>query len=131
MTMQTAAYGRLGADAKPIQTKTGKPMTAATLAVDIGEEDAPLWLGVVAFGRQAELLARHKKGELLSVAGRIQRNRWTQNGEEREQLQVVADSVIGSRTVRPGGRKKDTKASNDWTGVAAETFEDDAMPEFA
>lgn len=123
--MQAAAYGRLGGDARPIKTKAGTSMTVASIAVDVGEE-APLWLGVVAFGKQAELLARHKKGELVSVSGRMQRNRWTQNGEEREQLQVVADSVIGSRTVRPGGRKR-----NDWTGVAAETFTDDPMPNFS
>ncbi len=40
-----------------------------------------MWLSVLAFGRQAEALAKHRKGELLSVAGNMQVSQWTgQNG---------------------------------------------------
>ena len=46
------------------------------------------------------------KGELVSVAGNMQISQWTdQNGEMRQGWQVIADSVISARTVRPGGRK--------------------------
>ncbi len=49
---------------------------------------------------------KHQKGELVSVAGNMQISQWTdQNGEMRQGWQVIADSVISARTVRPGGRK--------------------------
>ncbi|MDT5422681.1 Single-stranded DNA-binding protein [Escherichia coli] len=65
-----------------------------------------MWLSVLAFGRQADALAKHHKGELVSVAGNMQVSRWTgQNGETRQGWQVIADSVISARTARPGGKK--------------------------
>ncbi len=83
----------------------------ASVAVSIGEhDDSPLWVGIVAFGRVADDLLRHAKGDLISASGRVQRNSWTtQAGEKREQLQIVANSVISSRTVRPssGGRRQE------------------------
>ncbi|MED9322539.1 single-stranded DNA-binding protein, partial [Escherichia coli] len=53
------------------------------------------------FGKQAEALAKHHKGELISVSGEMQMTQWTdQNGDARQGLQVIADSVISARTVR-------------------------------
>ncbi len=84
-------------------------MAAASIAVAVGEHDAPpLWISILAFGRVAEDLLRLQKGDMVSASGRIQRSSWTaSDGEKREQLQIVADSLISSRTVRPpgGGRK--------------------------
>ena len=63
-------------------------------------------VSVLAFGRQADALAKHHKGELVSVAGNMQVSQWTgQNGETRRGWQVIADSVISARTARPGGKK--------------------------
>lgn len=110
--MQVAVYGRLGVDPRDIETRTGNQMATATMAVDMAnarDEDAPpMWLGLIAFGRQAEALLRQKKGDLVSVAGRAQVSRWTDRstGEEREQLQIVIDSLISARAVRPGGRTR-------------------------
>lgn len=76
-----------------------------------GDNVPPVWLGeqqlsVLAFGRQADALAKHHKGELVSVAGNMQVSQWTgQNGETRQGWQVIADSVISARTARPGGKK--------------------------
>lgn len=108
MSASMAAYGRLGADPRAVETRSGKPMTVATLAVDLGEADGPpLWLGIVAFGRLADELQRHHKGDLVSVSGRLQVRHWTDTaGTAREQLQVVADALVSARTVRPGGRKR-------------------------
>ncbi|EEW2536528.1 single-stranded DNA-binding protein [Escherichia coli] len=70
---------------------------------------ATMWLSVLAFGRQAEALARHQKGELVSVAGNMQVSQWTgQNGKTRQGWQVIADSVISTQTVRPGGSRRET-----------------------
>ena len=48
--------------------------------------------------RGAELL-RHAKGDPLSVTGRLQANTWTsREGEERRQLQIVADAIVRAAT---------------------------------
>jgi len=108
MSMQAAAYGRIGNDPRRIETRSGKAMATTSIAVNVGEnDDPPLWVGVVAFGAVADVLLRHAKGDLISVSGRVQRNAWTtSSGEKREQLQIVADSVVSSRTVRPSGGKR-------------------------
>jgi single-strand DNA-binding protein len=113
-----SAWGRLGNDPKAITTTTGKPMTVATLAVNLGgaEDAAPLWLGLVAFGGQAEILLRHTKGDCLSIAGRLQRRDWTdKSGVARQDLQLVVDHLVSARTVRPGGKRQTEKkdAGND------------------
>lgn len=72
-------------------------------AADNGE--ATFWLGVIAFGKQDDALAKHQKGDLVSVAGNMQVNQWTgQDGGTQQGYQVLADSVISARTVRPGGK---------------------------
>lgn len=43
---------------------------------------ATLWPGVLAFGKQADALAKHGKSDLVSMAGTIQINQWTgQDGD--------------------------------------------------
>ena len=83
-------------------------MATASLAAEVGgaEDGKPetVWLGVIAFGSAAEDLLRCRKGELCSVGGRLQMNRWTDDqGAERERLQVVAASLASAHTARPRG----------------------------
>ena len=111
-----AVYGRLGSDPREHETRKGGAMATASLAATLdcrvqGEpepEDGTLWLNVVAFGRVAEDLCRCSKGDPVSVSGRLQLSRYvTRDGEERESLACIADSVVSARTVRPrGGRRK-------------------------
>ena len=103
-----AAYGRLGQNPKSIPTQSGKTMASSSIAVSVGDlNSSPFWLAVLAFGQVGDTLLRHEKGDLISVSGRIQRNIWTtQTGEQKEQLQIVADSIVSSRSVRPGGGKR-------------------------
>ncbi|EIH9855441.1 single-stranded DNA-binding protein [Escherichia coli] len=119
MTAQISAYGRLVADPQLKTTSKGTQMAMASMAVPLpcnqaDDGTATMWLSVLAFGRQADALAKHHKGELVSVAGNMQVSvagnmqvsRWTgQNGETRQGWQVIADSVISARTARPGGKK--------------------------
>ena len=66
---------------------------------------ATFWLGVIAFGKQADALAKHHKGDLVSVAGNMQLNQWAgQDGGTQHGSQVIADSVLSARTVRPRGK---------------------------
>ena len=114
MSGQLAAYGRLVFDPRPHETTSGKPMTTGRLAVDVavregGETgEATLWLDLLAFGRVAEDLSRHTKGDLVSVAGplRLSRFKHRESGEDREHWQVVLDSLVSARSVRPGGGRR-------------------------
>ncbi|EOL4492239.1 single-stranded DNA-binding protein, partial [Escherichia coli] len=87
------------------------PMTLVRMAVSLPcsqaqDGQATLWLSVIAFGKQADFLAKHQKGDVASVSGTMQVSQWTgQNGETRQGWQVIADSVISARTARPGGKK--------------------------
>ena len=110
-----AVYGRLGTDPREHETRKGGAMATASLAVDVpdrsrdAEEGATetLWLRVTAFGRVAQDLAGHAKGDPVSVSGRLQFSRWTdRDGDEHEQWQIVADALVSARTVRPGGRRR-------------------------
>jgi single-stranded DNA-binding protein len=108
MTAQISAYGRLVADPQTRITGKGTNMAMARLALPCNAADngeATFWLGVIAFGKQADALAKHRKGDLVSVAGNMQLNQWTgQDGGTQQGYQVIAGSVLSARTVRPGGK---------------------------
>ncbi|HAX2310490.1 TPA: single-stranded DNA-binding protein [Escherichia coli] len=114
MTAQIAAYGRLVDDPQVKQTSKGTPMTLARMAVSLPcsqaqDGQATLWLSVIAFGKQADQLAGYEKGNVISVSGVMQVSQWTgQDGETRQGYQVIADSVISAKTVRPGGSRRKT-----------------------
>ena len=111
MSAQNSAYGRLVADPETRTTGKGTSMAMARLAVSLpcnaaADGQATFWLGVIAFGKQADALAKHQKGDLVSVVGNMQINQWTgQDGGTQQGYQVLADSVISARTARPGGRQ--------------------------
>ena len=117
MSAAIAAHGRLTADPREITTKTGTPMTVARLAVTVDcreggqNTEQTLWLGLTAFGKLAEQLARHRMGETLSVSGGVQIARYERRGKDgetaaTEELKVIADGLVSARTVRPGGGRK-------------------------
>lgn len=109
MTAQIAAYGRIAADIQTKTTNNGNNMAFTRMAVSLPcrtaeNGEAVMWLGVTAFGKQADALAKHTKGDLVSVSGQLQINQWTgQDGGTHSGYAMVADSVISARTVRPGG----------------------------
>ena len=120
-----AVYGRLGSDPREHTTRTGNAMTTASLAVDVpdrtqgAEEGATetLWLRVTAFGRQAQDLAWHAKGDPVSVCGRLQFSRWrTHDGETREQWAIVADALVSARTAPPRGDRRQSKGDGTGNG---------------
>ena len=82
MTAHITAYGRLAADPERRETRTGKTWGTARLAVtppkpygaDDDTDPPTLWLDVTVLGKRgADNLARHRKGDRLSVAGRLER----------------------------------------------------------
>ena len=113
MTMQISAHGRLGKAPREIPTKTGTTMCSASIAVSVplsrGDDTDTQWFDILAFGRTAEQLLRHQAGDMVNVFGSVQINRWQSNGETKQNLQIVAESLLSARTTRPGKRK----AAND------------------
>lgn len=111
MTAQISAYGRLVADVQNRTTSNGNQMAFTRMAVTLPCQkaengEATFWLAITAFGKQAEALAKHQKGDMVSLAGNMQVNQWTGNdGGTQTGYQVIADSVISARTARPGGKK--------------------------
>lgn len=104
MTAQMSVYGRLVADPQEKQTQSGKAITTGKMAVTLPAKNGErtLWLSLVAFGKQAELLAHHKKGDMISASGNMTANVWTDStGVERESYQIMLDALISPRTVRP------------------------------
>jgi single-stranded DNA-binding protein len=124
--MVVSAYGRIGQAPRSINTKSGKPMVVASIAVELTGRDgqaATQWLGVVAFGGVADKLAAHDKGEPIGVSGRVQQNTYTKSdGSSVTELQIVVDNIVSARTVRPGGRKRQP------SGDAPTENRDDAGP---
>lgn len=116
MTAHIAAHGRLVVDVQSKTISNGNSMAFTRLAVSLPCRDAEggeltFLLAVTAFGKQADYLLKHQKGDLISVSGNMQASQWKGNsGVMQTGYQMVADSVISAKTVRPGGRKKGTSA---------------------
>ncbi|HHH27320.1 MAG TPA: single-stranded DNA-binding protein [Polyangiaceae bacterium] len=111
MTARIACHGRLGADPVARVTSGGRPMATASLACDVARGDAgepdTEWFDLLAFGRQAEALLRHRQGDLLAVMGSLTRRRWTgEDGSERARWSVLCDAIVSARVVRPGGGRR-------------------------
>ena len=128
--IHASIYGRLGKDPQARTTANGKPMTLCSAAVDVtpnnAEEQETLWVSVMAFGKQAETLAIHQKGEMAAFTGRLTQSRWKDKatGEDRTGFTLVADSIVSTRTVRPSRKKPDQPQQSQ-----PETeFFDDPMP---
>lgn len=114
MTAHIAAHGRLVVDVQSKTISNGNSMAFTRLAValpcrDVDSGELTFWLAVTAFGKQADYLLKHQKGDLISVSGNMQASQWKgNNGVMQTGYQMVAESVISAKTVRPGGRKKST-----------------------
>jgi len=116
--MYVSALGRLGQDPRSIETKSGKPMCVASMAVDLLDkngESHTQWMNVVAFGKVADLLGRQRKGDLASLSGRCQANRWTNaDGQLQVGLSIIVDSVVSSRSVQRAGNSGQSQPNRDF-----------------
>ena len=113
--IRASLYGRLGGDPIERQTRNGKPMATVSLAVDVGRngaDDDTEWFGLVGFGKVAETLGRHRKGDLLSPMGQLARRRYTdRDGQAREAWSLTTEAIVSARTVRRGAGRKRTGKS--------------------
>ncbi len=127
--IRASIYGRLGADPVERETRSGKEMVTVSLAVSAGRPDADeetQWFNLIAFGRAAEALARHDKGDLIACMGPLYRNRYVaRDGQAREGWSLTVEAILSARTVRPGGGRKRSEAAKP---APAGTSVDDGAP---
>lgn len=111
--MLASIYGRLGKDPRNIDTAKS-PMCVSSVAVDLVDkngETTTQWFGLVAFGKVADILAKHSKGDLIAASGRVQSNSWTNKDDQTQtELQLIADSVISAKAARPSGRQRQSES---------------------
>ena len=107
--------GNLGKDPETRQTTTGKKVTSFSIAVnrrwhaeDGQPKEATDWFNVDAWGRLGEICQKYlSKGRLVFVEGRLQTNRYEQDGETRYFTRVVAgqmqilDHKVGEPELEP------------------------------
>lgn len=117
MTTTIQIYGRLGRAPEQRTTAVGKAMATGAMVVDLGRDgEMPEWFSLVAFGTIGEVLARHAKGEMVAVSGRLTKSAWAgKDGAERSGFLVLVDSLASARTVRPGKMK--VQSRDDYGGV--------------
>jgi single-strand DNA-binding protein len=96
-------YGRLGKAPEERTSKTGKPMVTASMVTDLGRDNEMFeWFGLIGFGAIGEVLARHAKGDMVAVGGRLSKSAWKgRDGTERTGFSVCVDAIASARTVRP------------------------------
>ena len=129
--IQASMYGRLGADPVERETKNGSEMATVSLAVNAGrgDDEETVWFSVATFGKQAETLLRHTKGDLIAVMGDLHKTHFKgRDGTDRESWSLMAQSLVSARTVRPGGgRKKKDQATTQKpvSDTAQHDFSDD------
>ena len=123
-----SVYGRLGGDPVKRLTKNSKAMTTATVAVDAarhGTDADTVWFGLLAFGRTAETLLHHAKGDLVAAMGALHRTRFTaRDGTEREGWSLNVDALVSARTVRTGGGRKRAKPAEPAPATDGAPFDD-------
>jgi single-strand DNA-binding protein len=113
--IRSAIYGRLGVDPVERRTRNGNAMVTASLAVGVnrpGDSDETEWFSVIAFGKAAEDLARHAKGDLIAAIGQLTRSRFTcRDGAERIGWSLAVEAIVSARIVRPGRRRHNAAGS--------------------
>ncbi len=132
--IQASIYGCLGADPIERETRNGKAMATASLAVNAGRPDAgeeTVWISLAAFGRTGEALLGHAKSDLLGAMGRLYRTRFTaRDGQEREGWSLTVDAIVSARTVRPSGGRKRAQHDVARASTAATTENPDSGEQF-
>lgn len=92
--------GNLGRDVEVRRTGNGTAVCDLSVAVSGREKqgdqwvDVTTWVLVTVWGRRAETCGQYlAKGSKVGVSGRLKLDEWTQDGQKRSRLKVVADEV--------------------------------------
>lgn len=107
--MLASIYGRFGKEPRNIETaKTA--MCVSSMAVELIDKNGDSttrWFGLVAFGKVADILVKHSKGDLIAAGGGVQANSWmSKDGQAKTEFQLVADSIVSARAAKPSTKRK-------------------------
>lgn len=107
--------GRLGNDPELKYTPNGTAQAQISLATsekwkdsDGNQKEKTEWHRIVAWRRQAEFVGEWlKKGQLVSIEGKLQTRSWEQDGQKKYMTEIIADNItmLGSRAEGGGGSK--------------------------
>lgn len=117
--------GRLGGDAEQRYTTSGTAVSSFSLAVDRqkkqGQKQAPIWLRVSLWGKQAEALTSFlTKGKQVAVQGELDVREYNDKaGEKRVSVEVQGRQI----TLLSGGEAKQNQAT-----AASTEAPDEDMP---
>ena len=110
---RVVVVGNLTRDPELRHTPGGTPVCSLRIAVNTRRKDASgqwadkaNYFSVSVFGQQAENCAQYlAKGRPVAIDGRLEWREWEQDGNKREAVEIVADSVqfLGSRGDGEGG----------------------------
>ena len=120
---QVMIAGRLGKD--PESRTTGGGLTIGNLSVATEErrkdgndwKSETEWHRVVVFGKTAEACCTHlRKGDVVSITGRLKTSSWEKEGVKRYKTEIIAERVVFPGTRRSGeGAGRD----DDYSGGAS------------
>jgi single-stranded DNA-binding protein len=86
------------------QRREGRQGDFATGMIRVQTQDGAISVSAIAFGEPAARLLALKKGDAVSIAGRMKFNTWTApDGAERHGLSIVAEQLASTRPTREAG----------------------------
>ena len=118
MVNHVVLIGRLGQDPEIKYFDSGSVKAKFSVAVDrsVSRENKQTdWFNIETWGKQAEIVGEWiKKGQLVSVTGSLEVQRWTDNtGNQREMCLIRANEI------RMEGSRRDQQAYNAGGGYNA------------
>lgn len=133
--------GNLTRDPELKTLPSGQPVTSFGMATnryfkdrDGNKQDAVDYHNLIAFGKQAELIAQYlRKGSQLLVEGRIQTRSWDKDGQKMYRTEIIVEQMqFGSRkegdaAPETQARRADIQAEID-RRLGKDTAPDDAPP---
>jgi len=127
--------GRLGNDPELKYTPNGTAQAQISLATsekwkdsDGNQKEKTEWHRIIAWRRQAEFVGEWlKKGQLVSIEGKLQTRSWEQDGQKKYMTEIIADNItmLGSRAEGGGGGNTGGPPKADEPPPSKDSFEDD------
>lgn len=91
---QVNLMGRLTRDPELRSTTTGKAIANFSIAVDRMSGEETDFFDVTCWNNLADIVSKYtQKGSKVYVSGRLQLDRWEQDGQKRSKVSIVANDV--------------------------------------
>lgn len=125
MTIETAFFGFLAADAEQRTSQAGKAWVR--MRIGVGKDDEIQWLSVAVFGKAVETAAELKKGDRCYCEGAIKLDTWRgSDGVERHGLSVAAFKCEPTHQIgRNKPQRKRERSAKPQSAVQSVAFNDE------